>query len=127
MGVAGGAGKMMFGDQAAELQRQAGLERARRANLQNMQTLGQGTAAAGSSGFAFDTSGRGGAPQSSMANYLQAMTAEFAKQNQYALEMANRGADLAKMAGGFGGMADFGSSVFQYSAANKWFQGQQIA
>lgn len=124
-GIAGAATSAYLGQQAAELHRQSGLERARREALVYQQELGQGEAAAGASGLVYGP-GAGTVTnqqrQSSMSLYLAGLSQEFRRRNDWNVKIANQGADLEALSADIGAVTDIGKSVFSYGRANNFWQ-----
>ncbi len=115
-GVLGSGLSFLLGDAEAEARKKAGLERARRSQAGNMDTLGQTEALAGASGLEMT----GG---TSMALHLDNMAAEFRRQNEWNVRQAQQGADLAGLANGVNLGAGLTSSLFNFGQSKNWFSG----
>lgn len=95
-------------DDAIRLKKEQGLEEARVAGLKNQLALGTGTARAAASGIEMGA----GAPQSSMALYLNQMAAEFRRQNDLRVKYANQGASLEGQANVWNDVSGIMGSAF---------------
>lgn len=109
----------IMGGNAAEAQRQHGLEEARRQKARTDEILGEATAATGASGTV--------AGEGSMAVHLDTMANEFRRQNEWNVKQANAGGDLASDAAWIGALGGVTRGIATYGAANNWFQQEKTA
>lgn len=118
-GIAGSVAQWWLGNKAADAQRSAALEEERRREKERQYVLGEAKARGAASGVEFESG--------SIQSYLSDMTAEFGRQHQWAIDQANRAAELGKTANTVGLFTGIGSSLFGYARANNWFQQQPPA
>lgn len=98
----------------AQLMREQADESLRRTRMRNQQVLGEAKAAGAASGVEADSS--------SLTNFLQQMSDEFARQEFWAKKAGDLAADATEsgakweLAGGLGG------ALFNYGQNNNWFK-----
>jgi hypothetical protein len=103
-----------FGFGQASQQRAETAEQVRRFLLLKRRTESETEALGNASGITSDSG--------SLTKYLSDMNAEFTKQASWMYQAGANKANATEISSLFGGMKDFGSSMFQYGSANNWFR-----
>ena len=98
----------------ASAQRDQAREQDRRLKLQHAQQLGGGLAAGNASGIEADSG--------SLNAHLSAMTQEFKRQEQWALDAGMTGSAGTQTAGNLGLVTDLGGAFFKYADSQNWFK-----
>lgn len=111
-----GAGfKWQANQNAAALERERLDEEIRRFRAQAAQVMGHAESRVGASGFAWESAG--------LQGYLRGMSSEFDRQAEFMRRVGLKGIRARSRASDFSLIADIGSALSSYGAANNWWQG----
>lgn len=119
IGAAKAASSLLASQAQASQQEREADEQLRRMKAQHAETLGQGGAIEGASGLVVGAS--------SLSQHLANMAAEFARQENWALQAGTAQAEATRTAGWWNAATDFGSSMINLGKAANWGQKPALA